>query len=42
VRAPETRGLGVQPDLDCVREYLQPVKIEVAGEALYLTPGVDD
>lgn len=38
VRAPETPGLGVQINLDCVREYLQPTKIEVAGESLYETP----
>jgi L-alanine-DL-glutamate epimerase-like enolase superfamily enzyme len=38
VRAPEAPGLGVRPDLDCVREYLQPVKIEVAGEVLSVTP----
>ena len=35
-------GLGVRPDMDCVREYLQPVRIEVAGEVLYQTPGVSD
>jgi hypothetical protein len=37
VRAPETPGLGVRPDMGCVREYLQPVRIEVAGEVLYRT-----
>jgi L-alanine-DL-glutamate epimerase-like enolase superfamily enzyme len=42
VRAPTSPGLGVRPDLDCVREYLQPVKIEVAGEVRYQTPSVDD
>jgi hypothetical protein len=42
VRAPEGAGLGVRPNLECVREYLQPVWIEVAGEVLYRTPSVDD
>jgi L-alanine-DL-glutamate epimerase-like enolase superfamily enzyme len=40
VRAPEEPGLGVRPNWECVREYLQPVRIEVAGEMLYLTPEV--
>jgi L-alanine-DL-glutamate epimerase-like enolase superfamily enzyme len=40
VRAPTGPGLGVRPDMDCVREYLQPVRIEVAGEVLYQTPEV--
>jgi hypothetical protein len=42
VRLPDAPGLGVRPNLDCVREYLQPVKIEVGGETLYQTPSVDD
>ena len=40
VRLPETPGLGVGPDMDCVREYLQPVRIEVAGEVLSVTAEV--
>jgi L-alanine-DL-glutamate epimerase-like enolase superfamily enzyme len=42
VRLPDTPGLGVKPNLDCLREYLQPVKIEVGGGVLYQTPSVDD
>jgi L-alanine-DL-glutamate epimerase-like enolase superfamily enzyme len=42
VRLPDAPGLGVRPDMACVREYLQPVRIEVAGEVLYQTPSVDD
>ena len=40
VRLPDAPGLGVRPDLACVREYLPPVRIEVAGEVLYQTPDV--
>ena len=40
VRLPVTTGLGVRPNLDCLRQYLQPVRIEIAGEALYETPEV--
>ncbi len=40
VRAPEGQGLGVGPNLECVRQYLQPVRIQVAGEVLYQTPEV--
>jgi L-alanine-DL-glutamate epimerase-like enolase superfamily enzyme len=36
----ETPGLGVDVNLDTVREYLQPVKIEVAGKVLHETPEV--
>jgi hypothetical protein len=42
VRAPGAPGLGVRPNLDCMRQYLQPVRIEVAGEGLYQTPRLDD
>jgi L-alanine-DL-glutamate epimerase-like enolase superfamily enzyme len=42
VGAPEGPGLGARPDLDCVREYLQQVKIEAVGEVLYQTPSIDD
>lgn len=38
VRIPESPGLGVQVNLDCAREFLQPLKIEMAGEILYRTP----
>jgi L-alanine-DL-glutamate epimerase-like enolase superfamily enzyme len=40
VRAPTGPGLGVRPNMDCVREYLQPVRMEVAGEVLYQTPEI--
>jgi L-alanine-DL-glutamate epimerase-like enolase superfamily enzyme len=42
VRVPEAPSLGVRPNLGCAREYLQPVKVEVAGEVLFQTPSVDD
>jgi hypothetical protein len=42
VRAPEAPGLGVRPNFDCMREYLQTVRIEVAAEVPYRTPGVND
>jgi hypothetical protein len=28
----------VRPNLDCLREHLQPAQIEVAGKQLYQTP----
>jgi L-alanine-DL-glutamate epimerase-like enolase superfamily enzyme len=40
VRIPETPGLGVDVNLDCVREFLKPTRIEVAGETLYRTPEI--
>lgn len=40
VRLPETPGLGVEPNLDAIREYLVDVEIKVAGETLYSTPSV--
>jgi L-alanine-DL-glutamate epimerase-like enolase superfamily enzyme len=40
VRLPETPGLGVEPNLDTVREYLVDVDIRVAGKMLYSTPDV--
>ncbi len=40
VRLPETPGLGVEPNLDTIREYLIDVEIKVAGETLYSTPKV--
>jgi L-alanine-DL-glutamate epimerase-like enolase superfamily enzyme len=38
VRAPEAPGLGVSLNKECAREYLQAIKIEMAGELLYETP----
>ncbi|MBW3624501.1 MAG: mandelate racemase/muconate lactonizing enzyme family protein [Armatimonadetes bacterium] len=38
VRLNEAPGLGVDVNLDCAREYLQPLHIEMAGETLYETP----
>ncbi len=34
VRAPEAPGLGVTVDMDAVREFYAPVRIDVGGEAL--------
>jgi len=31
-------GLGLEPDTDAVREYLQTVEIVVDGRVLYTTP----
>lgn len=38
VVAPAAPGLGLDLDLDAVREYLLPVEITVAGRPLYRTP----
>ena len=38
VEVPETPGLGVEINRECAREYLQPLRIEMAGEILYETP----
>ena len=38
VRAPDTPGLGIAPDLAAVKKYLVPVEISVRGEVLYCTP----
>jgi len=35
VRAPTVPRLGVRPNLECVREYLQPVRTEAPGGPLY-------
>lgn len=35
VRAPENPGLGVEVDLDTVREFLVPVRIDLAGETVF-------
>jgi L-alanine-DL-glutamate epimerase-like enolase superfamily enzyme len=35
VRVPEVPGLGLEVNLDTVRKYLQPVRIEVAGRMLF-------
>ena len=40
VDCPETPGLGVDVNLDTVRQYLQPVRIEVAGKLIHETPEV--
>ncbi len=40
VDCPETPGLGVDVNLDTVREYLQPVRIEVGGKLVHETPEV--
>ncbi len=40
VDCPETPGLGVDVNLDTVREYLQPVRIEVGGKLIHETPEV--
>jgi hypothetical protein len=42
VRLPDAPGLGLRPSRDCLRECLQPVRIEGAGEVLYQTRSVDD
>ena len=38
VRAPDTPGLGITPDLVAAKKYLVPVEITVRGEVLYRTP----
>jgi L-alanine-DL-glutamate epimerase-like enolase superfamily enzyme len=38
VRAPEGAGLGLELNLDAVRQYLLDVEIEVGGRVLYRTP----
>ena len=40
VHVPETPGLGVEPNLDAVRQYLVDVEIKVAGATIYSTPEV--
>jgi L-alanine-DL-glutamate epimerase-like enolase superfamily enzyme len=40
VDCPESPGLGVDVNLDTVRHYLQPVRIEVAGQVLHESPDV--
>ena len=40
VDCPETPGLGVDVNLDTVRKYLQPVRIEVGGKLVHETPEV--
>lgn len=40
VDCPDTPGLGVEVNLDTVRGYLQPVRIEVAGKVLHETTSV--
>lgn len=41
IRAPEAPGLGITPDLQALKKYLVPVRIEVKGEVLYETPEID-
>jgi len=38
VRAPDTPGLGITPDLVAAKKYLVPVEISVRGGILYRTP----
>jgi L-alanine-DL-glutamate epimerase-like enolase superfamily enzyme len=38
IRLPEAPGLGISPDLDAVRAYVQDVEIRVGGRVLYRTP----
>ena len=40
VHVPETPGLGVEPNLDAVRQYLVDVEIKVSGATIYSTPEV--
>lgn len=40
VHLPQSPGLGVEPNLEAVRQYLVPVEIRVAGRTLYSTPEV--
>lgn len=41
VRAPESPGLGVEPNVEAIRRYLIDVEIKVAGRTLYTTPDPD-
>jgi L-alanine-DL-glutamate epimerase-like enolase superfamily enzyme len=38
VRVPDAPGLGVEVDLETVRSFLKPVRIDVAGAVLHETP----
>ena len=38
VRVPDVPGLGVTVNLDCVREFVQTLRIEMGGSDLYQTP----
>lgn len=38
VRAPDTPGLGITPDLVAAKKYLVPVEISVRSQVLYRTP----
>ena len=40
VRVPESPGLGVEPNLDAIRQYLVDVEIKVAGRTIYSTPEI--
>jgi L-alanine-DL-glutamate epimerase-like enolase superfamily enzyme len=41
VRIPTPPGLGVDVDLTVVRQYLQPVRIEMSGELLVNADRID-
>jgi len=41
IRAPNAPGLGITPDLQAMKKYLVPVRIEVSGKVLYETPEID-
>lgn len=41
IRAPNAPGLGITPDLQAMKKYLVPVRIEVSGKILYETPEID-
>ncbi len=42
VHVPDRPGLGMTPDLDTIRRYLQPVEISVGGQVLYASPALPD
>ena len=41
VQLPDAPGLGVEPDLDALREYLVDVEIQVDGKTVYRTPSFE-
>ncbi len=40
IRLPAGPGLGIEPDLDCVRKYLVSTEISVGGRTIYRTPTI--
>jgi L-alanine-DL-glutamate epimerase-like enolase superfamily enzyme len=40
IRAPDTPGLGITPDLDAISKYLVDVEIRVGQKVLYRTPAI--